>query len=159
MKLTKLLVPVDFSECSLAAVVTAAELARHFSSELHLLHCSEHAGVASEDLWVGNREAGRGRSLGDLILDNEHREMHEFLEKVPELSDVHVEVGIAKGYPAETICEAAKRGDYDVVVMSTHGRRGFRALLIGSVAERVVRLCERPVLTVPGVTGADEPKP
>jgi nucleotide-binding universal stress UspA family protein len=60
-----------------------------------------------------------------------------------------------RGHPAHAIVEAANQGTYDLIVLGTHGRTGLARVLIGSVAERVVRLAGCPVLTVrPRSTGS-----
>ena len=59
-----------------------------------------------------------------------------------------VQTLVAEGSPAEEIARCAERGGFDLIVIGTHGRRGVQRVLIGSVAERVVRLAPCPVLTV-----------
>jgi nucleotide-binding universal stress UspA family protein len=61
---------------------------------------------------------------------------------------VRVETKLLQGFVAGQIVEFASRGEFDLVVMGTHGRTGMQHLFLGSVAERVVRLAHCPVLTV-----------
>jgi nucleotide-binding universal stress UspA family protein len=74
--------------------------------------------------------------------------MREFTSGM-DFSEVDFATETAVGYPAETICDYAQREGLDMIVMSTHGRTGFMHVLIGSVAEHVVRHAHSPVLVVP----------
>ena len=67
---------------------------------------------------------------------------------------MHDQVGV--GNPAQEIVELAERGQFDLIVMGTHGRGGFMHALLGSVAEKVVRRAKCPVLTVRAPHGAGE---
>jgi nucleotide-binding universal stress UspA family protein len=59
-----------------------------------------------------------------------------------------VETKLLQGFVAGQIVEFASRGEFDLIVMGTHGRTGMQHLVMGSIAERVVRLAQCPVLTV-----------
>jgi nucleotide-binding universal stress UspA family protein len=77
---------------------------------------------------------------------NASEQMRAFIATLPERSISHSE--IISGNPAEAIVERARSEGYDLLVMGTHGRTGVQHLLVGSVAEKVVRLAPCPVLTV-----------
>jgi nucleotide-binding universal stress UspA family protein len=74
--------------------------------------------------------------------------MLEFLRDVPEQSRKRVRARMDHGDTVGTILQAATSGAYDLVVMGTHGRTGLSAILMGSVAEKVVREAPCPVMTV-----------
>jgi nucleotide-binding universal stress UspA family protein len=145
----KILVPVDFSECSRAALERAVELARELRAEIHLMHAWQppyEVGPFLAQVPVLG-PTGRRTSLAELA----RRESGHALEKLTaELADAGVVVTgrLEPGSAREAIVHAATGGGYDLVVMGTHGRTGLRHLLLGSVAEWVVRHSAVPVLTV-----------
>lgn len=141
-----MLCPVDFSEPSRKAVEVARDLAEHFSAELVLLHVvplvpTPHPGEAPLDFdVVAYRkilfDAGRTR-LEELRTD-------VIGEKIP------VRTRLTEGDPASDIVEVAREEDVDAIVTATHGETGWRRLVFGSVAEKVVRTADRPVLIIHG---------
>lgn len=143
MKLNRILCPVDFSECSWAALTTAEALARVFGSELVLAHVVEPvlypvayglAATATLDL-EGEARSGAEAALAPLAAEIAAR-------------GVSCSSQVTGGTAAVRICGLVEELDIDMVVMSTHGHTGVRHLLIGSTTERVVRRCACPVLTV-----------
>ncbi len=146
-----ILVPVDFSDYSRRALQEAIELADVYGSKLHLLHVLQQpvypqvyypgtSAVLAFDYAEVSAQAKKG--LVDLI------------EEYPELQG-RTEAFVLEGYPATAIAEHVKKHDVDLVVISTHGLTGLSHLLLGSVAERVVRMAECPVLTVKVVEPSD----
>ncbi|MGC9325853.1 MAG: universal stress protein [Desulfomonilia bacterium] len=142
LPITQILVPTDFSECSIKALETAQELAGHFSAELTVLHVIPPASslmyqTPSIDpvvLATELEEASR-KTLTDLC--------------VKTLSpDVRYDTLIAHGDPAGMIADTARENGVDMIVISTHGESGWRHMLFGSVTEKVVRMADTPVLTV-----------
>jgi nucleotide-binding universal stress UspA family protein len=134
--LRKILVPIDFSPCSRAAVRLAAQLAVRFEARIDLLHVWE----SPSDVWP---EAADGVVVAPASPPAD--EMDDLLDELGRdgvTANAHLEVGT----PVQTILRLAPR--YDMVVMGTHGRTGLAHLLVGSVAEQVVRRAARPVLTV-----------
>jgi nucleotide-binding universal stress UspA family protein len=138
----KILVPHDFSEASTAAVERAAAWANALGAEITLLHVVEpvvypefySVDVLSDDLMerlVERSERALGRAAKDLLGETKAR--------------VQVEVGRA----ANTIVDHADPERYDAVVMATRGLSGLEQVLLGSVAESVLRRCEIPLLAVP----------
>jgi nucleotide-binding universal stress UspA family protein len=130
-RIQRLLVPTDFSVCSMRALRYAEELARRFGAEIVLVHVDESL-VARSEL-AGLREAVAGEELERLVA---------LLEK----RGVPARAVVRSGGAAEEIAEEAESAD--LVVMGTHGRTGLAHVLMGSVAERVVRHARCPVLTV-----------
>jgi len=74
--------------------------------------------------------------------------LEAFLAKQPDEVRSHVTAELKHGVPAEVILDTAKEAGFDLVVVGTHGRRGVKRFLLGSVAERVIRHAHCPVLVV-----------
>ncbi len=142
-----ILVPVDYSEHSKASVRYAAELAKNVGATLHVVHVWDRPTYASDAVLV--RRPGEDHcSLADLIQRNAENDMKDFLATL-ELGDVKLTHELLSGDPTAKLVEELKKGGYDLVVLGTHGRTGLMHLLMGSVAEKLVRLSPVPVLTVP----------
>jgi nucleotide-binding universal stress UspA family protein len=138
----KILCPVDFSTTSRAAAHAATELAVSLDAELTLLHTYELPGFAlPEGVVYASPSAARE------LLDEITRALGEWKQEAEERGAKQVKIETAIGPPAEQIVLEAGKG-YDVIVIGTHGRTGLSHLLMGSVAERVVRKAPCPVLTV-----------
>jgi nucleotide-binding universal stress UspA family protein len=130
------LIALDFSEVSDAALAYARELARRFSARLHALHVMENDFLRPTAIDPRELDAAAWRQLNDRLTDEDRRALHAL--PVIRRSDS----------PANEIVEYANRQHVDLIVMGTHGRRGIAHLLVGSVAEQVVRSAPCPVVTV-----------
>jgi len=141
----RILVPIDFSIESLKALRYATDLATRFGAEVLALH-------VIEPTYVGR--AARSFSAQPSVAayqDAEWRIASADLELLAaELNEEgsRVETMVKRGVPAQVIVDTAKSTPAELIVMGTHGRTGLPHMLIGSVAERVVRLASCPVLTV-----------
>jgi universal stress protein A len=136
MEIRHILAPTDFSAHAKQAVTSAFELAQKFRAKLSLLHVIEVPEYAIEvALPLENLERDARRELALLL---------------PEAEAAHVAVTrlVAPGVPYQKILETATAESVDLIVMATHGRTGLGHLVLGSVAERVVRLAPCPVLTI-----------
>ncbi len=144
MEFKKILVPVDFSDCSNKALEYAILFGEKYGAELTLFHV---IALFQED--VG--EAERMQELENIVKKQEakiRKEMSGSKEKVTSRG-VSVHTVIQRGInPADTILEFLGENDFDLVIMGTHGRTGLKHVLQGSVAEKVVRLAPVPVLTI-----------
>ena len=140
---TNILVPTDFSGPSDAALEYARVLAAKFGATLHLLHVLEMSFVAGPLVgpFIDERPAVQARLFEDASIRLEHRARTANAE-FPVRSEI---VG---GTGARAIVDYARERGMDLIVMGTHGRTGMAHLLMGSVAERVVRSASCPVLTV-----------
>lgn len=139
----RILVPIDFSAESLAAVDYAVQFARHFGAELLMLHVVEPVYVAEPNV--------ASTDLTTFLDDQQHAAVEQ-LERVRTSVKRQGQRGrtlVECGVPARVIVEVARRTASDLIVIATHGRTGLSHMLIGSVAERVLRLAGCPVLTVP----------
>jgi nucleotide-binding universal stress UspA family protein len=133
----RILVPHDFSESSDAALDVAADLAVSQRGRLIVLHVIEPFHPPPEVVtWLRETE-----QIGPQL-----KRLKEVVAAGVGRRGLAVECRVVVGYPLNAILEAAQ--DVDLIVMSTQGRTGLPHLLIGSVAERVVRHSTRPVLTV-----------
>jgi nucleotide-binding universal stress UspA family protein len=144
LKLRKILVPVDFSKCSLAGAKYAARLAKSTDATLRLLHV----------VFPYAQVFGMDRVGADLtpLIETAKTTVREELSELMGMSilaGVSCETEIRTGSAIDEICAETGRDDIDLVVTSTHGRTGFKRALIGSVAEHVVRYAECPVIIVP----------
>ena len=143
--LRKILAPIDFSPCSTAAAMYAALLAKNFDAKLSLLHV--FAGVVPS---AGGEER-RNKPLqknDDIDLENARLDMEAFMQ-LDFLRDLKRKAEICGGGAVDEICRKALESDVDLVVISTHGRTGFNRMMLGSVAEHVLRCAQCPVMVVP----------
>jgi nucleotide-binding universal stress UspA family protein len=140
LTIKKILLPTDFSAGAMGAGAYARALAHAAGAELHViyadvLHADSHAGVTD---YPKTPESARV-DLERLTAEAAARDQF----------DLDVKHAVARNISAApAILEYAGDHDVDVIVMGTHGRRGVRRLLLGSVAEEVVRVSQCPVLTV-----------
>src|SRR5262245_35418634 len=144
MQFRHILAPTDFSEYSKQAVVSALALTRTFGAKLTILHVVDLLPYSSADLVAGYV------AWTKLLEDLEHQATEDLAQLVPEAasSDVEVVRLVAVGSPHGKIIDMAEAEQIDLIVMATAGRSGFSRLLMGSVAERVIRTATCPVLTI-----------
>lgn len=142
LPINKILVPTDYSECSLKALETAQEFARHFNAELSVLHVISPVPAMlyqtpSVDpmIFVKELEEASWKSLNDLCS-----------KKIS--PEVRYHTLVAKGDPATQIVDIARENGMDAIVISTHGESGWRHMIFGSVTEKVVRMADTPVISV-----------
>jgi nucleotide-binding universal stress UspA family protein len=144
IQINKILVPTDFSEFSKHAVRYGCEFARRFSAQLHLLN-------VVEDIYPLIPEPGMMYPAAATYLMELQDLAKKNFEKFPPadwmqgIDDVR---NVVTGTPFVEIIRYARENDIDLVVIGTHGRSGLVHVLMGSVAERVVRKSPCPVLTV-----------
>jgi len=139
----KILVPTDFSDCAAAAMATAVDLARRLGGEIVLLHVLVEAPLYGEGL----RSAARVQS----VYDAQRKWAEGALDaRIAELGGRGIKASwrATAGVPFEQIVNVASEERADMIVIGTHGRTGLNRVLLGSVAERVIRLAPCPVLTV-----------
>jgi nucleotide-binding universal stress UspA family protein len=143
MKVRRILAPTDFSALSERGVAEAASLARSFGAEIVLLHVVEPALMAG-DLYGAAAMA----TVLEEVQQSSRRALARAVDRIKKRGQRCRGV-IANGGAATTIVDTAARLRTDLIVLATHGHSGFSHLLLGSVAERVVRSAACPVLTVP----------
>ncbi len=139
-----ILVPVDFSQTSFQALEYAVEFAERIVARLIVFHAVDLGpaltadGYAMYDLSAVEEAAQKGAE----------EQMQKFVRLV-KFRRVQFETLVRVAEPISEICNLAEQRDVDLIITATHGRTGFKHLLIGSVAERVVRHAPRSVLVVP----------
>jgi nucleotide-binding universal stress UspA family protein len=140
----KLLVPTDFSLPSKAAVELAAELSRRYEAGLTLINVYEPTTYMVPDGFQFYNAAQIETILAEFAksLSTAKREA----ESAGALSVLTQQL---QGIASTQIVDFARTGNYDLIVVGTHGRKGLQRALIGSVAEKVVRTAPCPVLVVP----------
>ena len=155
--INRILCPVDFSGPSRIAVEHTVDLAKHFSAHIILFHSvSEIDHPPSPSYTLTPALTDQMMQITLHMTENANNAIKELIETdIPE--GIGVEQRVDVGDPATSIVQAAKQENVDLIVMSTHGRSGIKGLFFGSVAEKVVRSAECPVLTIkPQSTETDE---
>jgi nucleotide-binding universal stress UspA family protein len=141
-RIKKILVPVDFSEHSARALEMAIDLAKAFGAEIHLLHCYQIQPLSISPYGIALPE-----SFDRDVREAAESRVDEWRAKVA-LEGVGVEASLSSRFPSLEISETASELGADLIVMGTRGLSGIRHVLLGSVAERTLRLAPCPVLTV-----------
>jgi nucleotide-binding universal stress UspA family protein len=136
----RMLVPVDFSDCSLDAVEYAAIWVRQVKGEIMLFHVLEPVSYGL-DFTLG-QSAERQRTKDVMIGRLDH------IAGALRRTGLTVDHRVYGGYPSDSILEQVRASHADLIVMGTHGRRGLSHVFMGSVAEAVLRQAPCPVLTV-----------
>ena len=134
----RILIPTDGSTGTAHVAMQAIDLAEQYGSTLHVLN------VVDSDV---------GSMLSDIQETKEELEQQgeravERVETMAEIHGVDAETDVVQGDPADQILEYADEIDADAIVAGTHGRSGVKRQLIGSVAERLVRHADCPVMTI-----------
>jgi nucleotide-binding universal stress UspA family protein len=138
----KILVPVDFSVGSERAVEKAAELARVMDASVELMHVYQLPVFALPDSSITVSPT----YIADLT-DRAQRALEKHRE-VLQADGIDASTKLMEGMPAQAIVDHASEISAEMIVMGTHGHSGFKRFLLGSTAERVVRMATVPVLSV-----------
>lgn len=147
-KVRRILVPVDFSACSMAATRAALTLAQGLKAEVVLLHIPELPGAVEPDALIHPEPGAPEIPLTEFFRQRAEVEFVPYREVLgATLTDTRV---VPARRPEEVIISVADDLDADMIVMGTHGRRGLQRWLMGSVTERVLRETARPVLVIRG---------
>jgi universal stress protein A len=144
IQLQRILVPTDFSGPAKQALQYAIAMADRFGSDVHLLHVIEQPVIPFPEA-----------STSWTLPSTDQREQigvaqQRLIEQIdPKWAADHSATQVVKvGFAVDEIVKYAKEEDIDLIVLGTHGHTGFAHLLLGSVAEKVVRIATCPVLTV-----------
>jgi universal stress protein A len=143
----RILVPTDFSAGSYAALGYAVLLARLSGAQIEVVHVAEPSETLEGDTKV-LVEGGSPQSYRQLLRDHGEVAMKRFLSDVPGAAGLEFRSRIEVGKPADVTLAIAEREGFDLIVMGTRGRTGIERLVVGSVAEKVIRGSSCPVLTV-----------
>jgi nucleotide-binding universal stress UspA family protein len=145
LRVRNVLCPTDFSPCGDAVIATAARWASSFDAKLHIYHALE---VHARDPYNPGLALPDADALERAL---EGQGWNELEKRRTDLEAEGLDVTCAQSHgltAAPMILDYADEHDVDLIVMSTHGRRGLRHFLLGSVAEEVVQRARCPVLTV-----------
>ena len=140
---SRILIPIDFSELSQEALRQACDLARRFDAELHLVHVLE--------TWLeAPRLSADSRPRFNELLAEQQARAKRSLDELPDprLGPKLAVRRVLTGNAAREIVKYADASGIDLIVLGTHGRTGMSHWMMGSVAEKVVRLAPCPVLVV-----------
>jgi nucleotide-binding universal stress UspA family protein len=140
--LRRILVPIDFSACSRKALAYAVPLARQFQSVLLLVY------VVPVQYFVGSEFGPVEVPLPEArVRHSSERELRRLAQEAIG-GAVPVEIQVGRGQPVHEIVRVARERQVDLILLSTHGHTGLKHVLLGSVAENVVRYAPCPVLVV-----------
>lgn len=142
MEIRKILVPIEFHQGSAASLERAVELASKLGAEITVLHVWQMPVYGFPVVGTSIPVAELGKTI-----ETSARQALEELVKEHEGQGVQLRTMLRVGTPWEQILEVAKELDADLIVMATHGRKGVPRALLGSVAEKVIRMSSVPVLT------------
>lgn len=151
LQITKVLVPLDFSDSSRQGLLYAISVAKRFGASLILLHAIQvQPFIPAEGHRVHERMPAPG------VIERAARlRARKFLKQI-DFAGVTYEMEIQSGTPAHEICRFAENADVDLIITSTHGQTALAHVLIGSTAEHVVRYAHSPVLVVPTTEASAE---
>jgi len=143
----RILVPTDFSSGSRAALEHAADLAERFGATVVALHVWQPPPLMRGDdaMAIGGEPY---QTLAQMAVKRAGAEMDAFLAPLIEHEGLWFRRQVAMGDPADCILEVAGDGNFDLIVMGTHGRTGIKRMVLGSVCEKVSRRATCPVLTI-----------
>ncbi|MBR9987801.1 MAG: universal stress protein [Desulfosarcina sp.] len=146
--LKKIICPVDFSEPSDAALISAVEMAEHYSASIILVHViTELNPTPSPSYTLTHHLMDQIPQIMGQMTENAHKAMQDLIKNHVE-KRIPTDHRVVIGDPAESIVQLAEDEQADLIVMATHGRSGIKGLFFGSVAEKVVRSAACPVLTM-----------
>ena len=142
--LRKIVLTTDLSDHSLAALEYASTLSLLYAAKLYLLHVED---VGPPPMYTTHIPDFSGEQFNRQVTEGAWKELDRFAtEKIN--PDVKVNLAIRVGDPVEEINRFVKEEGIDIIIMATHGRTGLKHVLMGSIAEKVVRTSPIPVLTV-----------
>jgi nucleotide-binding universal stress UspA family protein len=144
----KILVPVDFSTCSSAALQFAASVAEALDGSVDVLHVWEPSADVPVGTLLGSIGRGPPKTLGELARGDAEKRLTRFIDELGLAGKHCIRPRVEIGEPDEIVLTLADEDGYDLIVVGTHGRGPLSRLLVGSVAERILRHASCPVVTV-----------
>jgi len=140
--INKILVPTDLSDLSLAAMEYAVSISKIYNAKITMVYVIEQSPAFTFPEVDYNSET----LLRDALI-NAGEELRKFVDNKLPLSR-SINTVVRRGDPRKEIVKYAEDEEFDMIVMATHGRTGFAHMLMGSIAEHIVRSSAVPVLTV-----------
>ena len=142
-EIKKFLLPIDFSGASIKILQYAIFLAGKYNAKIFIVSVVEYPYTLS-----GFPSSRLGSEYEEKMIRIAEKNMASFIEENRDLMPVSLESSILKGHPAEKIISYAEMENFDLIIMGTHGHTSLKKMLIGSVAEKVIKLASCPVLTI-----------
>jgi universal stress protein A len=146
--LRRILVATDFSAGSWVALERSHQLAQCFGATTDVVHAYFSPPYVAPDVMVGYGAAAANLTLSELVRKEAEQGLEEFVAQAARKGIEISEARAVYGDAASSILQVASEGEYDLIALGTHGRTGLAHILLGSVAEKVLRRADRPVLTV-----------
>jgi nucleotide-binding universal stress UspA family protein len=138
----KILCPTDFSDPSYEGIKAANDLAKYFSTKLVVVH------VLSSVPMMPAEPVGAHLPMVLKQIEDSSKTSLQKIENEKISKGITVKTILLRGSPADEIVKAAAEENADLIVIATHGQSGWKRWITGSVTERVVRMADRPVLTI-----------
>ena len=145
IRLKKILVPLDFSDCSMVGLESAVQFAKVWGAQLVAFNC-----VPLQTFTMYGEYGGRDSTALAQYAQKAAREQMDEIVSILRSQKIVAQGVVALGAPAQNICDYARAHDVDLIITSTHGSSGLIHVLLGSTAEHVVRYAHCPVLVMPG---------
>lgn len=140
MEFHKILIAIDSNPSAERVALSGLQLAKQFNSEIALISIIDPDGIPEED-------SPTTRELEDMMEHNLNRSQLNLMEKI--FKGFPIKSFVEKGIPYKVILETADKWGADIIVMGTHGRKGLPHLLLGSVAEDVIRHSRKTLIVIP----------
>ncbi|ALL06265.1 hypothetical protein AQ505_12635 [Pedobacter sp. PACM 27299] len=140
MEFHKILIAIDSNPSAEHVALSGLQLAKQFKSEIALISIIDPDGISDND-------PPTTRELEDMMERNLNRSQLNVIEKV--FKGFPIKSFVEKGIPYKVILETADKWGADIIVMGTHGRKGLPHLLLGSVAEDVIRHSRKTMIVIP----------
>lgn len=140
-----ILFPTDFSKISLSVAQNVVDIAKEYGAKIHVLYVLEKIPPILTIRTIDLTE----KAITKSFTEEANNSLQKTKEKLNNLGDVEITTNCRKGIDYEEIVKYSKENSIDLIVLSTHGRTGLLHTLIGSVAEKVIRYAETPVLVIP----------
>lgn len=152
IEIKRILCPTDFSEASLSALPYAVDIARLFKAQIFVIYVVPPLPAAAGDLALVSQMP---LDYLDHMRTDADKQIDQILRtQIPK--EVQANKVLLDGDPAYEILQSVENLQIDLITIATHGRTGWRHLVFGSVAEKVIRISKVPVLTVRGISVADQ---
>ena len=145
----KILIPTDNSQVSIEAARHGLEIAKLMNSKVYVIYVVDimpFVGLPTEGFWETMKE----------VLEEEGKEAFKKIEDMAKEIGIDITTEILEGSPAKEIVEYAEKKGVDLIVMGTSGKSGIDKLLLGSVAEKVSKKAQCPVLLVKMIREKEE---
>jgi len=136
----KILAPLDFSDASVYALGYAKTIAEKFGAKLYLYHC-----ITDINAYVSYVPSFPAEEVLKGLREDAIKEMEHIINRY---SLKNVETVIEVGNPADGVVSFAKKNNIDLIVIGAHGKSGIERFMFGSTTEKVMRMCDVPVLEV-----------